>query len=98
MKKDILEHFTSEICDLFSIKRESFFNKSKKRELSDARYLLYYLCERRKIQLCYIEKYMVENGYHITHSTLRHGIKSVIKKINEDSDYETVIRSIERTV
>lgn len=98
MKQEVFNQYTDRICSLFSIERESLFEKSKKRELSDARYLLYYLCVRRKMKPCYIEKYMKENGYVITHSTILHGVATVSDKVREDKDYESIVRDIERKV
>jgi chromosomal replication initiator protein len=98
MKQDVFNQYVDRICDLFYISRESLFTKSKKREFSDARYLLYYLCVRRNIQPCYIEKYMTEGGYAITHSTILHGVGAASKKVQEDSDYASIIKEIERSV
>lgn len=98
MKQDVFDQYVDRVCDLSGISRELMFDRSKRRELSDARFLLYYLCHRRRIKPCYIEKYMKDNGYVITHSTIIHGIKAVNKKVEEDSDYASIVRDIERMV
>ena len=50
------------------------------------------------MQITYIEKFMIENGYNVVHSTVIYGIASVDKKIAEDRDYVTVVREIEKAV
>lgn len=98
MKQDVFNEYAERVCELFSISKRSLFDKSKKREFSDARFLLYYLCHRRRIKPCYIERYMKENGYVITHSTILYGVREVTKRVEEDSDYSSIVRDIERTV
>lgn len=98
MKQDVFNQYVERVCDLFGIERLSLFTKLKKRELSDARFLLYYLCARRGIKPCYIEKYMKDNGYDITHSTILHGVKVTSEKVREDKDYASIVKDIERLV
>lgn len=98
MKSDVFNQYVERVTDLFHIDKADLFLKSKKREIVDARYLLYYLCANRPMKLIYIEKYMAENGYHIEHNTIIHGINSVEKKITEDDDLASVIKDIEKAV
>lgn len=98
MKSDVFNQYVDRVSDLFSIKKDDLFSKSKKRELVDARHLIYYLCANRPMQITYIQKYMQENGYKIQHSSVIHGINSIKSKVNEDKDYETIIKEIERAV
>ena len=98
MKQDVFNQYVDRVCDLFSIKREDIFSKSKKRQLVDARHLVYYLCFKRPMQLTYIQQFMGENVYMIEHSSVIHGVASVDKKISEDKDYVTIVRDIEKAV
>ena len=41
---------------------------------------------------------MDDNGYKIQHSSVIHGINSIQKKVNEDRDYQTIIKDIEKAV
>jgi hypothetical protein len=50
------------------------------------------------MQITYIEKYMVDAGYDITHSSIIHGISAVEKRIAEDKDYVSVVKDVERAV
>jgi chromosomal replication initiation ATPase DnaA len=98
MKQDIFDLYVTRVASLFSIEEGQLFLKSKKREIVDARQLLYYLCAKRPMSLKYIQKYMGDNGYAIHHSSLINGITRVEEKMKEDSDYVSIIKDIERSV
>ena len=93
MKREIFNKYVEGIIDLFMISKKEFFSKTKKRSRVDARYLLYYLCYTRRMRVRYIQDYMEENGYLISHSSVLHGINKMTKEIEGDADY---IRIIER--
>ena len=57
MKQDVFNQYVDRVTDLYQIKKFELFSKSKKRELVDARHLLYYLCAKRPMKLIYIQKY-----------------------------------------
>jgi len=98
MKHDVFNQYVERVSDLFGISKDEIFSKSKKRELVDARHLVYYLCSKRPMQITYIQKYMNEAGYDIKHSSIIHGIASVEQKIAEDKDYVSVVKDVERAV
>ena len=98
MKQDVFNQYAERIAARFEVSREDLFTKTKKREVVDARQLLYYLCHKRPMRVHYIQKYMVENGYDIKHSTIIHGINAVKQRIDEDADYLQVIRQLEKSV
>lgn len=98
MKQEVFNQYVDRVSDLFGISKDVLFSKTKKRNVVDARHLVYYLCAKRPMQVTYIEKYMSECGYDIKHSSIIHGISSVEKRILEDKDYVSVIRDVERAV
>jgi len=98
MKSDVFNQYVERVIDLFGITKEELFSKSKKREMVDARHLIYYLCSKRPIQITYIQRYMNQNGYKIQHSSIIHGIASVEQKIKDDKDYVTIVKEVERAV
>jgi len=98
MKHDVFNQYVERVSDLFGISKDEIFSKSKKRELVDARHLVYYLCSKRPMQITYIQKYMNEAGYDIKHSSIIHGIASVEQKIAEDKDYVSVVKDVEKAV
>ena len=98
MKHDVFNQYVERVSDLFGISKDEIFSNSKKRELVDARHLVYYLCSKRPMQVTYIQKYMNEAGYDIKHSSIIHGISAVEQKIAEDKDYVSVVKEVERAV
>ena len=98
MKNDIFNQYVDRIVELFEISKEELFSKSKRRDIVDARYLLYYLCHKRPMTLSYIQKFMNANGYEIKHSSVIHGINTTIEKVKNDSDYSHVVKDMEKAV
>lgn len=98
MKEDVFNQYIERVSNLFSITKEELFSKSKKRNLVDARQLVYYLCSKRPIQITYIQKYMSDNGYSVSHSSIIHGINVMNRKVEEDKDYKTIAHEIDRAV
>jgi chromosomal replication initiation ATPase DnaA len=98
MKHDVFNQYVERVVDLFGITKEDFFSKTKKRAIVDARQLVYYLCAKRPMQITYIESYMNEAGYNISHPSIIHGISAVEKRIAEDKDYVSVVKEVERAV
>ena len=98
MKKEIFKEYADRISSAFEIEKEMIFTKTKKRDVVDARFLLYYMCKERPMKLIYIQDYMCSMGYNITHSTILYGISQVAKRIQSDSDYRRVVKSISKNV
>lgn len=98
MKEDVFNQYVERVLNLFNITKEEFFSKSKKRNLVDARQLVYYLCLTRPIQITYIQGFMRDNGYDVVHSVIIHGVNAMKKRIKDDRDYQAVIKEINRAV
>ena len=98
MKREIFDKYVDEVTRLFGISKEQFFTKNKKRDISEARQVVYYLCYRRPMQITYIEQYMRANGYDVRHPTIIHGITVMIERANADKDYFKLIEKIEQCV
>ena len=98
MKRDIFIQYADKLCELFGITRQDLLSKNKKREIVDARYLLYYLCFKRPMRINYIQIYMKQHGYVISHPTVIHGINMVDNKMKVDNDYVMTVKDIERSV
>jgi chromosomal replication initiator protein len=98
MKSDVFNQYVERVTDLFKISNEEFFSKSKKRYLVDARYLVYFMCSKRPMQIAYIQKYMNDNGYDIVHSSVIHGIENVEEKVKVDKDYQAIVKELEKAV
>lgn len=98
MKKEIFKEYAERISSAFGIDKELLFTKTKKREVVDARFLLYYMCKERPMKLIYIQEYMCAMGYEITHSTIVYGVSQVVKKMNSDPDYRKIVKTISKNV
>jgi chromosomal replication initiation ATPase DnaA len=94
MKYHKFNAYAKEVSKVFGIEEDFIFSKNKTREVVDARYLLYYLCKTNKIQIITIKKYMKNRGYDIPYSTIHYGVKRVIKKVDDDRDYQLHISRI----
>lgn len=98
MKIEIFHQYLERVTEQFRITKEEMLSKTKKRELVDARYLLYYLCYKRPMTIAYIQKFMNESGFKVQHSSIIYGIGTVEKRVAEDKDYLQVVKEIERAV
>jgi chromosomal replication initiation ATPase DnaA len=96
MKNEIFNDYVERIVDVYKIPKEDIFSKIKRMEVVDARQMVYYLCKKRNMSLTLIKKYMMENGYDIGLSTIRHGISSMETRIANDSDYKQLIKNLEK--
>ena len=94
MKTEIFKEYTDKILKAFDITRDEMFSKSKRRELVDARQMLYYACSKRPMRVVYIQKYMKESGYDVGHTTILHGIKEMGKRVESDKDYARLFNQI----
>lgn len=98
MKYEVFDAYVKKVLERFVIERADFFSKSKRQDLVDARYLLYFLCYNRPMRIRYIQEYMLLNGYDVSHTTILHGIKEMKKRIKHDDDYVHVVKEIEKCI
>lgn len=98
MKEDVINQYVNKVIHLFNIDRETLFSKSKQRHIVDARQLLYYLCYNRQMQFVIIKNFMLDNGTSVHHNSIVNGINNVKVKLEEDKDYQTIIRELEKAV
>tara|TARA_R100001594_G_scaffold86749_1_gene121152 strand:+ start:568 stop:867 length:300 start_codon:yes stop_codon:yes gene_type:complete len=98
MKQNIFNQYVDQVEQAFELPTGDMFVKTKERTKVDARHLLYYLCKQRPMRITYIQKYMADKGYNINHSSIIHGIKQIEEKIEEDSDYLSLINKIEQCI
>ncbi len=96
MKRNIFNKYVTAITNRFSVTEDDLFSKTKKRELVDARQMLYYLCTERNISIGYIQTYLKERGYDVSHSTIIHGTNRAKALVNEDVDLSAMVTNIER--
>ena len=63
MKKDIFDAYADAIAEKFHLTLGEMFSKTRKREIVEARQMLYFLARERPIRLSYIKRFMEENGF-----------------------------------
>lgn len=96
MKEKVFDTYARKIADLFGLDVEDLFVKSKKRDVVDARQLLYYACSKRPMRVVYIQEFMKRNGYDIGHTSILHGINVAAKRAKSDRDYKRVVKSLDQ--
>jgi len=94
MKREIFDRYATAIADRFHLTLDEMFSKTKKREIVDARQMLYFLSRERPIRISYIQKFMEDNGHIVTHSTIIHGYNKAKESIDNDQDYADVVNQI----
>ena len=92
MKKDIFDSYAIAIANKFGLTFNQMFERTKKREIVDARQMLYYLCRERPVRISYIQRFMKEQGHSVSHSTIIHGYKKAKILINKDNDFKQFIK------
>ena len=96
MKAEIFNTYATAIAEEFNITEEDLFTKSKRRQIVDARYLLYFACFNRPMRVVYIQEYMRERGYKVAHSNVIHGIGEIEKRLEYDRDYNRLLVKLKK--
>lgn len=95
MKQEIFEAYVDAIYKRFNIDSPvELFVKTKRRDIVDARYILYYMCRKRPMRIRYIQQYMQDKGYTISHSSIIHGVAQITRLVEEDSDWRNLIEEL----
>ena len=92
MKKDIFDTYAVAIANKFGLTFNQMFERTKKREIVDARQMLYYLCKERSVRISYIQRFMKDQGFICSHSTIIHGYKKAKILIDKDNDFKQFIK------
>jgi chromosomal replication initiation ATPase DnaA len=98
MKKAIFDKYAKEVAEHFRIKESDLWTKSKKTDITNARYLLFYLCFKRDIIQQKIIDYCEEYGLKVLRSTLTHALKKMEDRVQTDSDYYAIVKRIQESV
>jgi chromosomal replication initiation ATPase DnaA len=98
MKQTIFNKYATKVSEAYEISTEQLFTKSKRRDIVDARQLLYFVCADRPMRVRYIQQYMENKGYDVGHSSIIHGIGQVKERLEQDVDYQNFVDSIRSCV
>ena len=90
MKQKLFKEYSKHVCKIVNIESKTLFTKTKRRDVVDARFLLYYICFDRPMRIRDIQEYMKFEGYEINHSGIIKGISIMKNKIATDQDYKDV--------
>ncbi len=94
MKKDIFDAYADAIANKFHLTLGEMYTKTRKREVVEARQMLYFLAKERPIRLSYIKRFMEENGLPVDYATIMYGYKKAKKYVDSDPDYKFVVDTI----
>ena len=95
MKEYIFKQYLDNILDHLNIKIEDLLIKTKERRMTEARFLLYYLCHKRGIKMVEIQSYMKSQGYDVPLSIIKYGLDRAKEIIENDSDYKYIVKKLE---
>ncbi len=98
MKEEIFNQYAYAVCKEMNIENTDLFTKTKKPDIVQSRYLLYYLCFNRPMRTYEIQKFMSFNDYETDHSTIIRGIDRMSEAIKKDKDYSNLIKKIKKYV
>tara|TARA_B100000768_G_scaffold166661_1_gene170186 strand:- start:2112 stop:2426 length:315 start_codon:yes stop_codon:yes gene_type:complete len=96
MKKDIFDQYADAIAKQLHITLDQIFSGDRRRDIVDARQMLYFICMERPIRISFIQRFMEENDCPVKHSTIIHGYKRAKKLIDNDPDYKNIIDQIQK--
>ena len=93
MKRKVFDAYATAIAKEFHLELDQMFSPARRRDIVDARQMLYYLC----IRLSYIQTFMEQNDCPVQHSTILHGYKKAKELIDNDKDYQQIVEGIKET-
>ena len=96
MKKKIFDSYAEAVAKNFSLSLHELFRKTKKRDIVDARQMLYFLCMERPMRISSIVRFLNEYGYDVGYSTIYNGYNRAIKNL-EDEDYSSIVNQVKQS-
>ena len=69
--------------------------ETKERRITEARYILYYLCHERGMQIAEIQSYIKLQGFDVALSTIIRGVERAKDMIDNDSDYKYIVEKLQ---
>ncbi len=92
MQRKIFNIYVGMVLNSLGIERDEFFSKTKRNDITQARYMLYWALftdAGGDFKKCVITRMMKENGYDVSHSTVHYGIE---KMENTEDKYHLKIK------
>jgi len=94
MIQDTFNYYAEVIASEMNIETQEIFTRLKRRHLVDSRQVLFYLCSKSQINVSYIQKFMEENGLHMEHSTIIHGINRIDGLLSTNKPMQDFVKSV----
>ena len=94
MIQDTFNYYAEVIASEMNIETQDIFTRLKRRHLVDSRQVLFYLCSKSQINVSYIQKFMEENGLHMEHSTIIHGINRIDGLLSTNTPLQDFVKSV----
>ena len=99
MKKKIFLDYLDAVCSVYGITKEDVLSNNKKKELSEARQCLYYLCRMRPMRIADIQKYISDVSEYVpSHVPILRGVNRVKQLLEEDRDVAVILERIKNKV
>ncbi len=84
------------VCDVYSVKREKVFDKSRKREFLDPRQIIHYLCKKYMPRTSLAKIGELSGGWR--HATVLNSNRNVKNLSDTDSFYRKRLELIENNI
>ncbi len=94
MKKEIFDSYAKKVAKQFHLTLDEMFTTTRRRDVVDARQMLYYLCMERPIRISYIKRFLEQYGFSVTHSTIIHGYNKAKELIQQDIDVKELVSEL----
>ena len=96
--KELFDQYAEAVCSVYHVTSEELFTKGKRRDITDARHLLYYLCNDRGLRVMTVMRYMKDSGYDTEHRSICYGISQIAKRILSDGDLRHIANTVHSKV
>ena len=95
MKEYIFKQYLDNILNHLSIPLEELLDEPKERRITEARFMLYYLCHLRGMKVVEIQSYMKSQGYDVALPIIKYGLDRADEIIANDSDYKYIVKKLQ---
>jgi chromosomal replication initiation ATPase DnaA len=94
MKQEVFNQYTKKVTSKTKVAKSDLFTTTKKRDVVDARQMLFWLCRDAGISVSYIQKYAKINGLTISHSSIIWGVNRMSEMMETDDYVNNLIQSL----
>jgi len=99
MKKKIFLDYLDAVCSVYGVAKEDVLSNNKKKEFTEARQCLYYLCRMRPMRITDIQKYIGEVSEYVpNHVPIIRGVNRIKQLLEEDRDVAVILDRIKNKV